>query len=116
MQEEVPGSRCAAGGCAVKAAPPPSARSPGDCKAQRVVNDTVTGGSGGEGWGAGRGMGLPNKVDGLLAGGENVLIDGPQHRLPSVGFVLHQDDEEESVENPLQGLNGGGAFQFHDFI
>lgn len=40
MQGEVPGSRCAAGGCVVKAAPPPSARSPGDCETQRVVYDT----------------------------------------------------------------------------
>lgn len=60
--------------------------------------------------------GLPNKVDGPLAGGDDGLIDGQQRRLPSVGFVLHQDDEEELVENSLQGLQSSDTVIYFHFI
>lgn len=60
-ENEAPGSRCAAAGCGVKAAPPPSAHSPGDCKPQEVVSDTVTGWTGGVGAGRFGGRGYQTK-------------------------------------------------------
>lgn len=48
---------------------------------------------------------LPYKVNGLVAGGEDGLADYQQRGIPSFAFVHHQDDVEEPVENPLQGLD-----------
>lgn len=61
---------------------------------------------------------LPNKVDGVFTGSKDCLIDGQKRRFPSVGFVLHQDDKEEPVEDSLQELQRRGAFVlflYHDF-
>lgn len=48
---------------------------------------------------------LPNKVGGVVTGGEDSLAGYEQGGLPSVAFIHHQDDVEKTVENPPKGLN-----------
>lgn len=48
---------------------------------------------------------LPNKMDGLVAGGQDGLASYKEGGLPSVAFIHHQDHVEKLVENPAQRLN-----------
>lgn len=48
---------------------------------------------------------LPNKMDGLVTGGEDGLAAYKEGGLPSVAFIHHQDHVEKPVENPAQGLD-----------
>lgn len=42
---------------------------------------------------------------GLVAGGEDGLVECEEGGLPSGSFIHHQDHIEETVENPPQGLD-----------
>lgn len=48
---------------------------------------------------------LPDKVDGLVASGEDGLAGCEEGRLSSVAFIHHQDHVEKPVENSPQGLD-----------